>query len=112
MARLYANENFPRPAAETLRRLGHDVLTSLEAGNAGRAVPDAEVLRFAVEDGRALLTLNRRHFIRLHDMTPNHAGIVVCSYDADFAALAERIHSVLTAHSSLAGLLLRINRPA
>jgi hypothetical protein len=27
MARLYTNENFPRPAAEELRLLGHDVLT-------------------------------------------------------------------------------------
>lgn len=30
MARLYANENFPLPAVEELRRLGHDVLTTYE----------------------------------------------------------------------------------
>jgi len=30
MARLYADENFPFPAVEELRRLGHDVLTSYE----------------------------------------------------------------------------------
>lgn len=32
MARLYANENFPLPVVEVLRRLGHDVLTAGEAG--------------------------------------------------------------------------------
>lgn len=34
MARLYANENFPRQVAIILRELGHDVLTVQEAGNA------------------------------------------------------------------------------
>lgn len=63
MARLYADENFPLPVVQALRRLGHDVLTSLDAGNAGRAVPDDEVLAFAVAGGRAVLTLNRRHFV-------------------------------------------------
>jgi len=47
MARLYANENFPLPAVEELRRLGHDVLTSYESGRAGQAVPDEDVLAFA-----------------------------------------------------------------
>ena len=35
MARLYANENFPLPVVEELRRLGHEVLTTYEAGDAG-----------------------------------------------------------------------------
>ncbi len=34
MAHLYGNENFPLPVVEALRRLGHEVLTSHEAGNA------------------------------------------------------------------------------
>jgi Domain of unknown function (DUF5615) len=59
MARLYANENFPLPVVEELRQLGYDVLTTSESGKAGVAIPDAEVLAFAVAEGRALLTLNR-----------------------------------------------------
>jgi len=35
MARLYANENFPLQVVEELRRAGHDVLTTREAGKAG-----------------------------------------------------------------------------
>ena len=61
MARVYANENFPFSVVEELRRLGHDVVTSLESGNAGRAVPDPEVLAFAVSRQRVLVTLNCRH---------------------------------------------------
>src|SRR5438128_5482728 len=34
MARLYADENFPQPAVERLRELGHDVQTVQEAGKA------------------------------------------------------------------------------
>ncbi|HEY4759482.1 MAG TPA: DUF5615 family PIN-like protein [Thermoguttaceae bacterium] len=32
MARFYANENFPLPVVEELRRLEHDVLTTQESG--------------------------------------------------------------------------------
>jgi hypothetical protein len=38
MARLYTNENIPMPVVAELRRLGHDVLTSLDAGNANSDV--------------------------------------------------------------------------
>ncbi len=44
MARLYADENFPYPTVEALRRLGHDVLTAGEAGQAGLGIADEEVL--------------------------------------------------------------------
>ena len=60
MARLYSNENFPLPVVEELRRLGHDVLTVLEAGKAEQAISDEEVLALATQLGRAVLTLNRR----------------------------------------------------
>lgn len=112
MARLYSNENFPRPVVEALRGLGHDVTTTQDAGKAGQAIPDDEVLRHAAENGRAVLTLNRRHFVALHDPAdPRHAGIVVCTYDADFPGQATRIHEALTAAGELAGQLIRINRP-
>jgi len=112
MARLYANENFPLPAVLELRRLGHDVLTVWETGKAGQSVPDEAVLAFATSDGRAVVTLNRKHFIRLHAQQPDHAGVVVCTFDPDFAGQAARIHEALLASPPLTGCLLRINRPA
>jgi predicted nuclease of predicted toxin-antitoxin system len=112
MARLYANENFPLPVVEALRRFGHDVLTTVDSGRAGQAIPDAEVLAFAIAELRSIVTLNRRHFIQLHHATPEHAGIVVCTFDPDFAALALRIHTALEARPQMAGHLVRVNRPA
>ena len=85
MARLYANENFPLPVVAELRRLGHDVVTVRETGKANRAAPDSEILEFARAAKRAVLTLNRKHFIALHALRPDHAGIVVCTLDPDFA---------------------------
>ena len=63
MAQLYANENFPLPVVEELRRHGHDVLTTYESGRAGIAMPDDEVLAFSVAETRVLLTINRKHLV-------------------------------------------------
>jgi hypothetical protein len=100
------------PAVEALRGLGYDILTTYESGNAGIALPDEQVLAFATAEQRILLTLNRKHFIRLHELDPNHVGIVVCTLDLDYAALAERIHAALEANEPCAGLLIRVNCPA
>jgi len=111
MARFYSNENFPLPVVERLRALGHEVLTTQEAGKANQAVPDHEVLKFATGDNRAVLTLNRRHFIRLHREDAQHAGIIAFTLDPDFGGQAERIHKELGGQTSLNGQLIRVNRP-
>lgn len=111
MARLYADENFDYPVVEELRLLGHDVLTAQEAGQAQLQIPDAAVLAYAISQDRAVLTFNRRHFIRLHRQTSSHRGIVVCTRDPDSAALATRIHQAIEAVPSLVDTLLRVNRP-
>ena len=111
MTRLYANENFPFPVVEELRRLGHDVLTIQETGRAGQAMPDEAVLAFARDADRILLTLNRKHFIRLHREQRAHAGIIACTVDADFIGLAQRVHDAIAANDSLTGQLIRVNRP-
>ncbi len=46
--KLYSNENFPLPVVTELRQLGYDVLTIQETGKAELAVPDEEVLAFAI----------------------------------------------------------------
>jgi hypothetical protein len=52
MASLYSIENFPKRVVEALRQLGHDVLTSYEAGRANQKIPDDEVLVFATDQHR------------------------------------------------------------
>lgn len=110
MARLYADEQFPRPVVEHLRRLGHDVLTVQAAGNAGTS--DPEVFAFAFENDRAILTQNRRDFVKLHRSNLNHAGMIICSQDQDFIGLAERTHQAISAEDSLIGKLIRVVRPS
>lgn len=112
MARLYSNENFPLPVVEGLRRLGHDVLTIQEAGQANQSLSDEAVLAFAYAEGRMLLTLNRKHFVRLHREQREHCGIVACTVDPDFAGLAQRIHEAIEAHAQISRPLIRVNRPA
>lgn len=110
MLRLYSNENFPLPVVQELRKLGHDVLTSYEAKNADLSLPDIEVLRFAIGQNRAVITLNRRHFIRLHTAVQNHSGIIVCTFDENFERQAQRIHAAISLHNDLSGKLIRVNR--
>ncbi len=112
MDMFYADENFPRAVVDELRRMGYDVLTALEAGQANRGVPDPDVLAFAIRAGRAVLTLNRRHFARLHQQVTPHCGIVVCTPDRDVAALARRIHQAVAAATPLANKLVRIVKPS
>jgi predicted nuclease of predicted toxin-antitoxin system len=108
---LYANENFPLQVVQALRALGHDVLTVAEAGSANQAIPDEEVLALAIRERRAVVTLNRREFILLHNRKPDHAGIIVCAQDPDTDGQAQRIHEAITQAGSLEGVLLRVNLP-
>jgi hypothetical protein len=108
MALFYADENFSYRVVERLRALGHDVLTVQEAGERGH--DDARVLQYATGVGRAVLTFNRRHFARLHRLSPTHTGIVSCTWDEP-DPLAARIHQGVTTSGLLVGLHLRINRP-
>ncbi|NIR49036.1 hypothetical protein GWO43_11345 [candidate division KSB1 bacterium] len=110
MARLYSNENFPIPVVEELRKLGHDVLTIQETGKADQSLPDEEGLQEASVEKRAVLTFNRKHFVALHKSRPNHEGIIACTFDVDFIALANRIHQALKSDQTLTGRLVRINR--
>jgi hypothetical protein len=89
--------------------LGHDVLTSLDAGVTNDAIPDDQVLLFATENERAVMTHNRRDFIRLHRQKPDHSGILVCTADTDFPFLAVRIDARLQSMTSLKDQLVRIN---
>lgn len=111
MARLFADENFPLPVVEEVRRLGHEVVTINDAGKAGQSLTDEAVLDFAHADDRAVLTLNRKHFVGLHARGREHAGIIVCTFDLDFAAQAQRIHVAIASQAQLSGQLVRINRP-
>jgi uncharacterized protein with PIN domain len=111
MARLYTNENFRRRIVDALRTLGHDVLTSFEAGNANLGISDDKVVDFAHAEKRIVLTFNRKDFIRIHNQNPIHHGIIVCTEDPDNLALAQRIHdAILAMNGATENQLIRVNR--
>jgi predicted nuclease of predicted toxin-antitoxin system len=112
MPKFYADEQFPKGATIVLRSLGHDVLTVQEAEKANQRIPDDEVLAFACEQGRAVLTLNRYDFIQLHRQSSDHAGIITCTENSDLERLAVKIHEAVSAVDSLQGQLIRIYRDA
>ncbi len=105
---LYADEDFPFPAVEELRRLGHDVVTAHEDGRT--ATPDPDVLARAHALGRVMLTYNRRHYERLHRKGQAHSGILSATQDHNHPALAARIHATLAGRSP-GPWCLRVNRP-
>ena len=112
MARLYADEDFPLPVVEELRRLGHDVLTVQEAGRANQGIDDATVLADGTADQRAVLTHNHSDFKRLHQRGLTHAGIISCTHDpADPVGLAQRIHDAIAPISDLTNQFIRVIRP-
>ncbi len=73
-----------------------------EDGQAGQAMPDAR--------DRGILTLNRRHFVHLHNSGANHLGIIVCSFDPDFEAQSRHIHLAIS-DGEPGRCLIRVNRP-
>jgi predicted nuclease of predicted toxin-antitoxin system len=111
MADLFADENFSLRVVRELREFGHDVLTSREAGLANRGTGDPDIFLAAVAVGRTILTNDRRDYVRLHRRQPDHAGIVICTYDPDAQRLARRIHDAISARETLTGLLIRVTRP-
>ncbi|MEO8130297.1 MAG: DUF5615 family PIN-like protein [Bryobacteraceae bacterium] len=112
MALFYSNEDVALQVVLELRRLGHDVLTTLDAAKGRSALPDAEILAFATAEGRILLSHNRRQFLHLHRYrTDGHAGIVLCTFDTDFAGLAQRVHASVATMSDMKDRLIRLNRP-
>lgn len=112
MARLYADEQFPRSVSELLRKLGHDILTVQEAGNANQRIPDDQVLIFAHQDNRAVITLNHKDFSQLHRINPQHAGIISCTNDLDRPRMASRIDTAIAVSQPLNGQFIRVVRPS
>lgn len=108
MFRFYSNENLSIELVTALRRLGYDVLTSFEAGNANQGIPDDKVLAAAVADDRCIITFNRDDFVSLHRSNIQHKGIVICKDAPDRYGLACVLHDYLRSQQSLHNRLIRV----
>lgn len=74
--------------------------------------PDPLVLARAIQLGRAVITFNRRHYVRLHRLNSAHAGIVAVTDDPDAPAVATRILAALTGVTDLSGRLIPVDKPS
>src|SRR5215212_3481983 len=101
----------PLRVVEELRRLGHDVITALEDGKANQSITDKDLLARATELHRAVLTLNRLDFKRLHLQMPDHAGIIICTEDPDRVGQAQRVAESID-KGEVRGRLVRVYRRA
>lgn len=77
--RLYLDEDVLPELARVLRSAGYDAVSAHETGALG--IGDEEQLALATSQGRALLSFNYRHFIRIardwQAASRNHGGIIV-----------------------------------
>ena len=92
------------PARRFVERFQEDERRQIDAE------ADDDVLAYAVRHARAVMTLNRKHFINLQRRKPGQAGIIVCTFDRNFVAQAKRIHEAIKSESELTSKLIRVNR--
>lgn len=94
--KLYMDENIPIIRTKILRNKGFDILTTEEALNKGAA--DSAQLKFAAENGRAIVTINRVDFEILAQeyflADRAHSGIFI-SPDIAPGKIASRLSSFL-----------------
>jgi len=79
MVKLFSDEDcYIGRFAPDMRRLGYDVVDVLDEGLIGK--PYDTLLECAINNKRAFLTFNRRHFVRIHkrymDVDKEHWGII------------------------------------
>ncbi len=78
--KFYLDANLSRRIAERLRQRGHDAVSAQEVGHL--ELSDPEQLAYATAEGRALVTKDVGHFIKLsRDAIASqkpHAGIILC----------------------------------
>jgi hypothetical protein len=104
MARFYADQNFSQAAITALRERGHEITLASPINAEGRLAADDDVVKQASDAGCILLTM--------HPITTDlvHAGIIVCTFDPNFAQLAERIHAAVGEHADFGNQVVRIGR--
>jgi hypothetical protein len=95
-AKLYLDEDITDLLARVLRSAGDDVVSAHEVGMRGKS--DDEQLKYAIAEGRAILSFNVAHFPTLarwaFDNQIEHFGIVV-STQLDFKNLLHRVQALL-----------------
>lgn len=103
MIRFYLDEMDSQYTAAAARRLGLDALSVHDVGREGRS--DWEVLQWAAQEQRCVVTRNATHFIRgtrrAFQIGAPHAGVVLVPRSLpsrDFGALATALATFAAEH--------------
>ncbi|MEM8639776.1 MAG: DUF5615 family PIN-like protein [Cyanobacteria bacterium P01_G01_bin.54] len=97
-----------------LRAAGHDVVTANEAGIMG--LPDEEVLDYARQQNRVVLTRNCGDFLALHQLQPVHPGILAVYQEGNpernmsYQAVVRAIENLQAAEMALANQFVVLNQ--
>ena len=94
-----------------LRRLGYDVVTVQQLQ--GTSEPEIGLLDEFVLDTartlrRAVLTMNEKHFCRLHYAKPGHHGVIICTQTPDWTKRAKEIDDAIKGEAPLLGKLIYV----
>jgi hypothetical protein len=98
---------FAYDTVNALTIAGFRVVTPAEAGLSG--APDRDHLAYTARTGLALITKNPEDFLRLHDQSSAHAGVLLIYQDNDVtrdmrpADVARTVRNLLDAGLPIAG---------
>ena len=96
---IYTDEHVHADLAPALRRLGYDVVSCQEEGQANQSIDDEDQLIYAAQLGRAILSNNFTDFEDLDRQwkasNRHHAGIIVYSRSPTFTALLQKVRQHL-----------------
>lgn len=96
-----------------LAEAGHDVLSVNQANLTSHS--DAEVLQFAAQTDRIVLTRNVTDFLALHESDANHSGILATHEDRDvsknmnFPTIVQAIGNLERSGWDIAGQFVSLN---
>ena len=93
--RLFTDEDVTWRIAAALQAQGYDVESTKGAKRARQRIPDYSQLKYAIQEGRAILTFNRDDFVQLHHQWQvngwTHRGIIVADQISDLGELTRRV---------------------
>lgn len=107
---LFADEDVYKRLVDDLRNNGADVLTIKDEGLDNTGMEDGAVLELAKVYDRALITFNRKDFIRLHKSGIEHAGIIICKRNTPHQSIVKKIVALVSEEDEFYGRLFRITQ--
>lgn len=110
MLRLLLDENLSPAVALALREGGWDIIHIRERGLLGAT--DPQVLEYAFNDDRVLITANVNDFVKLTTAREIHAGVVLIENGslgrAEQRELLDRVLASLASRDDTVNLILRV----